>query len=71
MNKNLIKRLKKVVRGVNWHDWSFWYDEEPQHFFHIHQYHRKPLRKRKYGLRKKYFIPYEDHRNRSKDYLPF
>jgi len=40
-------------------------------FIHVKRYNSKPLIKRKYGIRRKYFKPYESHRKRGVDYLPF
>jgi len=74
MEKDTIKRMLRITEGSNWHMTDSYlrdtWDINSQ-YVHINRFKKKPLRKRKYGLRKKHFTRYESHRKRGVEYLPF
>jgi len=74
MEKDTIQRMLRVTQNSHWHFVDYYmecYWNITETFIHVKRYNSKPLIKRKYGIRRKYFKPYESHRKRGVDYLPF
>ncbi len=64
-----ILRMRNFIKGRHWFANDYFYYEAA--YNHAKRWHDRPVRKRKYGLRKSYFVKYESHRNKNVDYLPF
>lgn len=71
---NTVSRMRKVVKSGHWHridgfTQQMWETSDIYH--HLKRLHLRPFKKRKYYMRKSYFVPYESHRKKGVDYLPF
>lgn len=65
-----IKKMLDFTKGRHWYK-MYLREDIGVNYSHISRYHRKPLRKRSYGLRKNNFVKYTSHRKRGVDYMPF
>ena len=70
-NHNVVLRLRKFIKSKSWYLVEDFIRElyEDRAFYKQNKFYW--LRKKKYGLRKKHFVPYESHRKRGVEYLPF
>jgi hemerythrin len=70
----VIVRLKEIIKGRHWYLMDAFTQEAWETtalFRHLKRYDEKHFKKRKYYRRKSYFVPYESHRKKGVDYLPF
>jgi hypothetical protein len=71
-NRNVIARLKEITKGRRWYFLEPWYHELYDGVIcWKHSGYTKFRKSKKYGMRKSYFAPYESHRKRGVEYLPF
>jgi len=71
-NHNVIVRMKQVTTGRRWYFLEPWYHELYDGVIcWKHSGYDRFRKNKKYGIRKSYFVPYESHRKKGVDYLPF